>query len=805
MDEFDRLARAAERGLQAGDRSVKPFDGRRAGPAKRLYESLGLKAIGYDSRDEDLAEFTERLSESVEAILVDRHREWQQHIYYCGGLQYITYHRDRRTFLMRRTLPWRIRCQYNIMGKAKNLRVSRLTENKPSVSVQARSTDRDDREKAEYKESLFWYLWDRLFLHAKIGRARRWAFKCGTGILKTGWDAEAGEYYPATIKQPKYQEVVETVEPTEEEISAAAEIGEAPEPRQAVRQVPVGVEEFYVNAKQEVTGPVFEDVEAADGTVTRQKVDPPEGTAFLYQGEAFCEVIPTFECRWDPYVEDISESWYVQHERVQPLSKIAATYPDAVEKLKQAKQADSDGRAVRWNGLMQRGLMVEEGGTSYDKSTGASGDEMGYIDREYKVVETWIYPKDENLRRLWGERGAVVTTVGGVLVEKKPLPLWATRVCNFVLLPEESEEGNHYGKPPARDIVPLQDDINRTLSTAAEDFQLRSRLLMGAPQNHGLNVRILGGLPGMLLTYRSAEHAPQPIQFGRGAEGWGNLLNAFLSAANDLGNMNDASTGKLPSAGLAAKTVYALQYADERSITEASNLQDLALKRLAESLDAITRAEYTEARKIRIVGPDRSFMVEQELRPEDLAVDVDYTFTPGSMMSRQKDAVKNEMLQLKDAGLLPPATVLKHLASAVPDVFRLEYDLQYAHARRMLSAITKDQTGQPQAPPPQPWEDAGVHAQVLQEYMLTTAYEEDCTDVQKQLIAQLWQTYTLMAQGVMPQTPGAPNGAPPAAPPPGGPPIGASTEGMQPAEGAPQMDQAATQAMERKEPPGMAA
>ena len=38
-----------------------------------------------------------------------------------------------------------------------------------------------------------------------------------------------------------------------------------------------------------------------------------------------------------------------------------------------------------------------------------------------------------------------------------------------------------------------------------------------------------------------------------------------------------------------AETKYsdALQYADERSITEASNAQDLALKRLAESLDAM--------------------------------------------------------------------------------------------------------------------------------------------------------------------------------------------------------------------------
>jgi hypothetical protein len=805
LEELERLTAAAERGLNPGDRQVdpsrKPFDGRRAGPAKRVYETLGLKVVGFDSTTEDIETFVDRLEASQDDLLDERHREWQQHIYYCGGYQHITYHRDRHAFIQRKTLPWRIRCAYNIMGKARGLRVSRLTENKPSVSVQARSTDRDDQEKAEYKESLFWYLWDRLYLHSKISRARRWAFNCGTGILKCGWDAQAGEYTPATIKQPKYAEVLE---PETDEATGQPLLDEMGAPRQRVKQVAVGVQEFYVNADKQIVGPVTEEVPGKDGTLETRRLPPPEDTAFLYQGEAFCEVIPTFEGLWDLYVEDPADSWYFQHRRILPLSKIAALYPKAIEAIKDAKPADQDGHAVRWSGLMQRGMMGDGGASGYEKLSGPSGTEMGYIDREYKVVETWIYPKDENLRRLWGERGAVITTVGGMLVEKKAAPIWASKACNFILLPEEHEEGNHYGKSPARDLVSLQDDINRTLSTAAENFQLRARLLLGAPQNHGLNLRAIAGLSGMLVTYRSGEHRPEPINLGTAPQGWGDLLNAFLGAANDLGNMNDASTGKLPSAGLAAKTVYALQYADERSITEASNLQDLALKRLAESLDQITRAEYTERRKIRIVGADRSFMVERDIDPEYLGVDVDYTFTPGSMMSRQKDAVKNEMMQLMDKGLLPQATVLKHLSSAVPDVFRLEYDLQYAHARRLLEAIRKAKPEAPLVPPqPQPWEDAAIHAQVLQEFMLTTEYEEFMRSDQKALIAQVWQTYTLMAQ---PKPAGALPGAPPTPPPgggaPPGAPIGALDAGMQPAAGAEQMDRNATAAMEQKGPPG---
>jgi hypothetical protein len=193
-------------------------------------------------------------------------------------------------------------------------------------------------------------------------------------------------------------------------------------------------------------------------------------------------------------------------------------------------------------------------------------------------------------------------------------------------------------------------------------------------------------------------------------------------------------------------------------------------------------------------------MVERDIDPEYLGVDVDYTFTPGSMMSRQKDAVKNEMMQLMDKGLLPQATVLKHLSSAVPDVFRLEYDLQYAHARRMLEAIRKAKPETPLVPPqPQPWEDAPIHAQVFQEFMLTTEYEEFMRPDQKALIAQVWQTYTLMAQ---PQPAGAPSAPPPGGGAPPGAPIGAPDAGMQPAAGAEQMDRNASAAMEQDGPPG---
>jgi hypothetical protein len=787
---FDRFVGALSRGLAQPGRKMPAFDGRRASIAEKRYDGLGLKVVRFDSPDEELENFVQRLEDSQEYILTEREKEWQLHIYYSSGQQYLSFHRDRRQWIPRRTLPWRVRSTYNICGKAENIRVSRLTENKPSITVQARTADRSDVEKAEYKETLFWYLWDRLQIHQKIVRARRWAFKCGSGFLKVGFDANAGECCPVTRKVPRKAMVPQQVPgPNGQPVT------------ELVEQV-VGLDEFYLDKDGNELGPVEIDVpDEVTGKAVRQRQEPPDGTDFYYEGEAFAEVVSAFEVLWDRYVDDINESWYVQHRRILPLSKILAMFPDAADKIKDARLADEDGKSIQWSGLMPRAMVLEQGGPSYERLVGSSGDQYGYVDREYKVVETWIFPKDDNLRRLWGKSGAILTTVGGRLVDKKPLPEWALKACPFIQFHEITEEGNHYDKPPMRDLVPLQDDINRVRSTAMEAFALRSRLLLWAPQNHGMNFRILSAMAGALVTTRSRESKPEPLNLGDGAEGWQQLYESSLAAATDLGNMNDASTGKVPSAGIAAKAIYALQYADERSITEASNLQDLSLKRLAEALDAITRVEYTDRRKIRLVGADRSFLIEHEIGPDEIAVDVDYTFAPGSMMSRQKDAVKNEMLQLLQLGLVDAATVRKNLATATPDVFRLSYDLQEAHARRVLSQILK--ATQPEPYQPQPWEDPAVHASVLEEYMLSAKWDEFAETPQKEVIMQLWQVYKQMQQPQQPAPPPSAGGAPPSGAPaaPQASPANIPTpSGMAPIQGAEQLEAAATRTM--APPPG---
>jgi hypothetical protein len=790
---LERLSAAAMRGLGRFGRGTTAAASRAA--AAKL-EQIGLQGIGYHSTDEELADWEDRLWHDQDDLVDERAKEWQQHLHYCANEQFIAYHKDRRQWIPRRTVPWRIRASYNVVQKAVNLRVARLTENKPTVSVQAATGSMADVEKAEYKESLFWYLWEELHLHLAIVRARRWATKCGAGFLKVGWDLDAGGEYPVTRKRPRYETVMvpQTDPATGQEIPGAPPVP---------TQVYVGIEEVYLDARGNELGPVeaMED-DPETGTKRLVRAPVPEDADTYYDGQAFCDVRSPFNIRYDKYVDDPSDSWYIQDAEILPGSKILAMLPDIADKLAEARPASEDDKAIQWNGLRPRSTAAETGSGLYTRAGDPGSTSHTPIDKEYLVRETWIFPKNAFLRKQWGKKGALLIAVGGVLVAKLRLPEWALKACPFIQFADIPEEGNHYAKSFLRDLIPVQDDINRSRSQMAERAAILSRLILGAPMNHGINFRVLTGFPGALLTYRSPQHMPTPISLGNADPSTREFYDASLVAAQDLGNMNDASTGRLPSAGIAAKAIYALQYAEERSISETSTLQDIALKRLAKALDWITRVEYKEARKVRITGADRSYLVEREILPEHLDSDVDYFFTPGSMVARQKEAVKNELLTLYGQGLIDQATVKKYLSSAVPEAFRQSYDLQEAKIKRTITKVLRKEVPEGQPLQPDPWDDPRVGKSVLEELMLSAKWDL-LGEPQKQQLMRLWEAFaTQLQQAQAPPQPATPGQTPGAAAGSGAP-IGANpSDQFTGASGAQELEQQATAAMERSTPPG---
>ena len=764
-----RLEGAAARGLRP-ERPAGFGTTKKAAEAQiETARKLGIDAVGFSSTDERIEDWEDKLWTDQDDFLEELHKEWRQALFYAANVQYIAYHRTTHRWIPRKTVPWRIRSIYNVVQKAVNIRVARLTENKPSMSVQAATVDREDTEKTEYKERLFWHLWQVLNLHNKVVRARSWSAKCASGFLKVGWDPDAGKECPVTLKRPKYKTVPPPIDPA----TGQPQVDPATMMPMQPQQMYDGIEEVYLDKAKNELGPVFleeKDPEEPNRIIRRRQPQPDECDTY-HEGECFVEAWSPFGLRWDANRDELADSWYFQAAEILTGSEVLSYWPEKMDQLEEAKTATEEERALQWRGLTSKPELVATGvHTMRTQRREGKSDGVNLLDQEYLVRETWIFPKNAHLRKLWGRKGCLLITVGHKLVQKSSLPEWALEACPVIQFPELHEEGNHYRKSFLRDLIPIQDDINRARSTWAEQLALRARLLLGAPDGHNLNFKLLGGLPGTLVTYASAEFEPKPLELGSGAEGIEQFYSQSLEAAADLGNMNEASTGKLPSAGLAAKAIYALQYADERSIQEVSNGQDISLKQLAEALDAVTRKEYKEARKIRIIGRDRSYLLESEVAPEHLDFKADYYFVPGSMLSRSKEAVKNELFQLKEQGLVSDALIRKVLPTSVPDAFRGSYDLHEAKAQRILYDLKNNEDLQIA---PKPYDDLNVHLMVFQEFMLTKGFEL-LSDRQRAKIEQYWQAVTLMLQQQM--APAAPAGTP-GAPAPGGAaaPVGAET------------------------------
>lgn len=774
------------RQVQPGSDAAPPrgFDARKARSLKKTTDALGLMDVRYDSNDGDLEQYYASLVAADEWIRWDYEREWMLHLLYERGQQDISYDNGSRTYLSRPRLAWQIRSTYNLLSEIQNLHVARLTENKPTVTLQSRTADRRDTEKAELKEQVFWYLWERLSIHRKIVDARRWAFACGSGFFKATWNPDAGQYRAATMKRPLMATIqIPQVDPN----TGQYVMGPDGVAVMQSMEVEAGDEEYYIDKDGNDLGPVVETVTDPDGTVREVKRPVPSEAEWLAEGEAEVEALSAFNILYDRSANHLRESPWVIDRRLVTAPQIAQMGFDP-EKLEKANQAVVTNWTLATTGFQPRWGFGPQGSSAWSQPAGsARPTETQAFNTYYQLAELWQFPTTPMQRKQWGEQGCILTFVGQTLVNKRPMPEWALRARPFVQLLAKREEGNHYGRPNARDLIPLQDDINRSRSMLAQRALLNSRSLLWAPQNHGLNLRAFSGFPATLVTTKSAEQKPETLNL---ISSDGGITSEFyassLSAMRDLGHANDASTGKQPSAGTPAKAIYALQWADERSIVEESANQDLALKELAEALDAITRAEYGSNRMIRLVGADRAFMTEFELTEEDLAVDVDYTFLPGSMVARQKEAIKNELLQLKEAGLMDNATVMKAFPTAVPDAFRLSYNLQDAHARRMLDQMLKGDTVM--ALVPKPWEAPDIHAGVLQEFLLTR--QADLVEPQRlAAITQTWQAYDALAkQAANPQAP-APAAPPPQGPPGGGAPlpegaVAPEMQSMEPAMGA---------------------
>jgi len=93
------------------------------------------------------------------------------------------------------------RIVYNYVRAACNSMVSRLTENRPTITVIPATLDEDDKERARASEKLLEHLWFALGMGLKVREFAQFMVISGLGALKVYWDPEGGQDYEVDLSE----------------------------------------------------------------------------------------------------------------------------------------------------------------------------------------------------------------------------------------------------------------------------------------------------------------------------------------------------------------------------------------------------------------------------------------------------------------------------------------------------------------------------------------------------------------------------------------------------------------------------
>ncbi len=124
---------------------------------------------------------------------IKQERQWYLNLAFYYGNQHVVFRQIPQSGLFDLHIPsapsWSVRLVVNQVRKVVRKEISRLTAQKPNVTVLPASTEDADVFAAQAGEQIWESMWRRLKLNKIIRQSVFWQAVCGTGYIKSYWDA----------------------------------------------------------------------------------------------------------------------------------------------------------------------------------------------------------------------------------------------------------------------------------------------------------------------------------------------------------------------------------------------------------------------------------------------------------------------------------------------------------------------------------------------------------------------------------------------------------------------------------------
>lgn len=317
--------------------------------------------------------------------------------------------------------------------------------------------------------------------------------------------------------------------------------------------------------------------EAFRAQLEQMGIPPAEQTAYL--GDIRVEVISPFDLYVDPSVKKFTDSkWAFQ---------VMYLTPEEI-KTRYGKELPPDSIATSPDVGLPLGQSNQQSGTGMDVR---------------KVVCGYFLPQPAM------PRGRIVTWSGAEILEDKPWD-YPTHELPFVKFPGLRIPGSVYDMSVVEQAIPLQKELNRTLSQIVEFKNMTVKPQWIAP---------IGSLrerrtdePGAIYQYNPvAGLKPEPMQIESLPTWVFNHLEEINGRLNDLFGRTEVTEGAVPPNVEAGVAIDLLQEMATDRIAPQIRLMEMALARAGQLMLALAKEYYIEPRMLKIVGSAGSTQVKQ--------------------------------------------------------------------------------------------------------------------------------------------------------------------------------------------------
>jgi hypothetical protein len=280
------------------------------------------------------------------------------------------------------------------------------------------------------------------------------------------------------------------------------------------------------------------------------------------------------------------------------------------------------------------------------------------------------------------------------ILEDGPWP-YAVRELPIVKFPGVRVPGQIYDSSVVEHAIPLQKELNRTISQIVEYKNLTIKPRVWAPYG-SVSTRITAE-PGALYEYAPYDnHKPEVERLPTMPPYVFDHLNGIRNGLKDVFALTEVTEGQLPPNLEAGVAIDLLQEMATDRLAPTIKLLETAIERAGQIMLSLAQEYYIEPRQMQIYGSGGSIQVKR-FSQADINGGITINVEAGSALPRTRAGRQMRIMDYIDKGILRPEHAYKYLDMGDMEGVAREFAADEDHANRELQALIEGEPINPEA------------------------------------------------------------------------------------------------------------